>query len=72
MVPAAFRRKVSPVTSSISLQRWSIVEILHYVPQRTCVSAQSIPAYHIRHSFLKALSSWGIVSLYIGARSTTL
>ncbi len=47
MVPAAFRRKVSPVTSSISLQCWSIVEILRYVTQRTCVSAQSNPTYHI-------------------------
>jgi hypothetical protein len=46
MVPAAFWRKVSPVTSSISLQRWSIVEIVRDVPQRTCSFAQSIPAYH--------------------------
>ncbi len=47
MVPAAFRRKVSPVTSSISLQCWSIVEILRYVTQRTWVSAQSNPMYHL-------------------------
>jgi hypothetical protein len=47
MVPAAFRRKVSPVTSSASLRRWPIVGILRYVPQRTWVSAQSSPTYHI-------------------------
>jgi hypothetical protein len=58
MVPAAFRLKVSPVTSSVSLQRWSIVEILRYVLQRTCVSAQSIPANHIGISLFPARTSW--------------
>jgi hypothetical protein len=72
MVPAAFRRKVSPVTSSISLQRWSIVEILHYVPQRTWVSAQSMPANHIGALSFKQEVPGKIGSFYSGARSTTL
>ena len=48
MVPIAFRRKVSPVTSEISLQFQSVAAIVRYVTWRTCSSAQSIPAYHIR------------------------
>ena len=69
MVPAAFRLKVSPVTSSVSLQRWSIVEILRYVPQRTWLSAQSKPTYHILAlPFLQKLL--GVSGPYIaGARS---
>ncbi len=47
MVPVAFRLKVSPVTSGISLQCRPIAGIACYVTWRTCVSAQSIPANHM-------------------------
>src|SRR5258708_2961379 len=47
MVPVAFRLKVSPVTSGISLQCRPVAGIARYVTWRTWVSSQSKPTYHI-------------------------